>query len=355
MITKIQLLKRSYDEIADKYREVEDIAKKQLLSELGSSNISVMQLQSRIKSWESVEEKLIKKPERYEKVEDLTDLLGIRVICFFLSQIDDAALAIKRLFDVDTEHSEDKRLSIPPDAFGYISLHITCRLKKNMGYPEELTNFTFEIQLRTILQHAWAEIEHDLGYKTVLEVPRDVRREFSRIAGLLEIADNSFEKIKDSISEYEAEILDRIRTDTADQMTLDIYTLNYFMEHSNAMQKLYDDMAGITGGRIVYVGAEEYLRILMEMGVESLGDLRNLVSIEHDHMLKLLKRSLNYSDLEEITSNAALFYIVRARLIWGGYTDKEIRDIYYRSSGDKKAAENSAKMIEELREELREG
>ena len=62
-----------------------------------------------------------------------------------------------------------------------------CSLPKDKGYPEELTEYTFEIQFRTVLQHAWAEIEHDLGYKTEFGIPLDVRREFSRVAGLLEI------------------------------------------------------------------------------------------------------------------------------------------------------------------------
>jgi ppGpp synthetase/RelA/SpoT-type nucleotidyltranferase len=56
------------------------------------------------------------------------------------------------------------------------------------------------------LQHAWAEIEHDLGYKTALGVPRNVRRQFSRLAGLLEIADTEFASIRDRLSSYERDL-----------------------------------------------------------------------------------------------------------------------------------------------------
>lgn len=352
MSLKLEIQKQNYDEIVTKYVEVQKIALEILDAELKKEKITVMQLPSRIKSWESVEDKLIKKPDRYGKVEDLSDILGIRVICYFLSQVDDAAEVVKRIFDVDYEHSEDKRLSISPDVFGYLSLHIQCSLKKDMGYPEELTDLEFEIQLRTILQHAWAEIEHDLGYKTVLEIPRKVRREFARIAGLLEVADDSFENIKNQLVKYKTETLQRIHDDTADQMTLDILTLNAFMKYSLAMQNLYDSMSEMTGGKVVLVGAESYLPLLYKLGVENLGDLHALLSSEHDHVLELLSHALKFSDLEEITSNAALFYLCRARLVWGDYSKKEIADIYYTFSEDYKKAENTANIVMGLRDEL---
>ncbi|WP_408070564.1 GTP pyrophosphokinase family protein [Butyrivibrio sp. JL13D10] len=352
MNLKLEIQKQNYDEAVKKYAQVEEIAKKLLMDEFDRSNIRIMQLPSRIKSWESIEEKFMKKPDRYSKVEDLSDILGLRVICYFLYQVDEAAEAVKRVFDWDIEHSEDKRLSLPPEAFGYLSLHIQCSLRKDMGYPEELTGLSFEIQLRTILQHAWAEIEHDLGYKTVLEIPKTVRREFARIAGLLEIADDTFDKIKDTIGEYERETLQRIHDDTADTMTLDILTLNAFMKHSLAMQTLLDDMAELTGGKVLQVGAEAYLPMCMEFGLENLGDLHELVNEERDHVLELLKHALQFSDLEEITSNAALFYLFRSKMIWGDYSGKEIRDIYFRFTEDRKKSESMARIIMGLREEF---
>ena len=53
-----------------------------------------------------------------------------------------------------------------------------------------------EIQVRTILQHAWAEIEHDVVYKSLGEIPFRVRRRFACLAGLLEIADREFESLR---------------------------------------------------------------------------------------------------------------------------------------------------------------
>lgn len=59
-----------------------------------------------------------------------------------------------------------------------------------------------EIQIRSILQHAWAEIEHDIGYKNEIAIPKQMRRKFSRIAGLLEIADQEFVQIRSELEDY---------------------------------------------------------------------------------------------------------------------------------------------------------
>ena len=352
MNMKYQLQKEIYDSLVPELKQVEKIAYGLMKDELMKAGINVMQLPHRIKTWESVEGKMEKKADKYSSITDLTDLLGFRVICYFPSQVDEAATVIHRIFDVDEKNSVDKRMMLSPTAFGYISLHNICSLKKSPAYPDELTELKFEIQLRTILQHAWAEIEHDLGYKTALEIPRSVRREFSRVAGLLEVADNSFERIKDTLNKYDDETLHAIQNDTAYEMTLDIHTLNLYMKYSNSLQKFYYDMAELTGGKVLPVGAEGYLPMLNCLKIETLGNLHDLVLQEQYHALELLENALKYSDLEEITTNAALYYLCRARLIWGDLSEREIFNIYYMLSEDSAKAEKAAGTIIELREKM---
>lgn len=351
MNLKLITQKQDYANLVEKYRRIEKIVDERLRDELARSNIKIMQMPHRIKTWDSIEEKWTRKADKYLSVGEITDLLGFRIICYFSSQVDEAADIIRDIFDVDKDMSCDKRTMISPNSFGYLSLHIICSLKNDGSVPKELAGLKFEIQLKSILQHAWAEIEHDLGYKSFIEIPREMRREFARIAGLLEIADETFDKIRSRLGDYEQEVVDRLRTDTADQMTLDIHTLNAFMKFSPAVERLYSDMTEITGGSILVVGAENYLPICDILNIYTLGDLYTLITEEREHALMLLERALDFSDLEEITTNSALFYLFRSRLIWGDYSEREINDIYFGLTGSRERADRDTAVIMKSRRE----
>ena len=86
-------------------------------------------------------------------------------------------------------------------------MHYVAELNSNRADLPEHRKYhskKFEVQIRSILQHAWAEIEHDLGYKSQAAIPRAVRRRFSRLAGLLELADEEFAGIRGEIGEHQA-------------------------------------------------------------------------------------------------------------------------------------------------------
>src|SRR5205085_10639701 len=85
------------------------------------------------------------------------------------------------------------------ERFGYQSVHYVVSLKENrITLPEyrKYRDLVAEIQVRTILQHAWAEIEHDIQYKSVETIPAQIRRRFMSLAGMLEIADRKFQAIQ---------------------------------------------------------------------------------------------------------------------------------------------------------------
>lgn len=180
---------------------------------LRAHHIEVHSVSSRLKARHSLEAKLNRPDAHYTCLKEVTDIVGIRIITFFADDVDEVAQVIEREFDIDEANSVDKRASLDPDRFGYLSVHYVLSLPGKRLELEEYKRFDgclAEIQVRSILQHAWAEMEHDLGYKSDQAVPRDIRRGFARLAGLLEIADREFVTIRDDLNQYEASLTERI-------------------------------------------------------------------------------------------------------------------------------------------------
>ncbi|WP_260294142.1 GTP pyrophosphokinase [Proteus vulgaris] len=171
---------------------------------MDTSKIQTHSIHHRVKDEVSLKKKIELK-DKYNSCADITDLLGVRIICYYSNDIERIESIIKENFDVDVENTIDKRKTYEPDRFGYMSLHYVVSLNTSRHCLVEYREFQeikFEIQIRTILQHTWAEIEHDLGYKTINSVPEYIRRKFSILSGTLELIDNAFVEIKKSLEEY---------------------------------------------------------------------------------------------------------------------------------------------------------
>jgi ppGpp synthetase/RelA/SpoT-type nucleotidyltranferase len=127
---------------------------------------------------------------------EITDKAGVRVITYFLRNVDEVAEIISDDFEVI---ERTVKASGEPDRFGYTSLHFLVKYTNSRTRLAEYRRFkglVGEIQVRTVLQHAWAEIEHDIRYKSPYLLPESVSRRFGSLAGLIEIADREFQAIK---------------------------------------------------------------------------------------------------------------------------------------------------------------
>lgn len=176
-------------------------------------NFSIHQIVSRIKTKESLAQKVIKK-NKYENLDDITDILALRIITYFEDDISKIEELLNKEFKIDWENSTDKR-NIEIDKFGYRSVHYILQLndhKKELPEYAEYKDIKFEIQIRSILQHSWAEIEHDLGYKSFTEIPQKAKRTFYRVAALLEQADIEFTKLKKEIQDFENSISKNLKS-----------------------------------------------------------------------------------------------------------------------------------------------
>jgi ppGpp synthetase/RelA/SpoT-type nucleotidyltranferase len=207
---------------------------------LKDSDVKVHSITSRLKSEESLLSKVKKCDDKYSKLDDITDIVGIRIITLYEDEVDIVAKLIEKEFLIDTDNSVDKRASLEPDRFGYMSVHYIVSLKKSrIRLPENkrYKDLKAEIQIRSILQHSWAEIEHDLGYKSQNAIPKEIRRNFSRLSGLLEIADIEFAKIRNQLKKYEINVAKKIK-DSPNDVSIDKASLLQFVDNDELAIKL---------------------------------------------------------------------------------------------------------------------
>lgn len=156
----------------------------------------------RIKEQGSLERKIEKKNNKYSSINEITDVIGIRIIAYFQDDVDVIKKALSDVFGIDRINSIDKRNQVG-NSFGYASLHLVASLGRPYGFkgklygPELYGGLRFEIQIRTILEHAWAEIEHDIGYKSELAAGLSIpiKRGLSRLAAVLETVDVEFIRV----------------------------------------------------------------------------------------------------------------------------------------------------------------
>lgn len=184
-----------------------------LLKNAGAKLAPLAIVQSRAKSIVSFAEKAWRKRHKYsDPLNQLTDLCGARVICRTRSEVEAMSGFIKGNLDIDAENSLDCSDRLKPTEFGYRSVHyiVNLRSDKEAEYGlelpekvmEQLLSMTAEVQVRTVVEHAYADFAHDLTYKGAFELPASWERELASVAAALEEADQTFSRIEERLSLY---------------------------------------------------------------------------------------------------------------------------------------------------------
>lgn len=179
---------------------------------LAAEKIEFHLLEARTKDITSFRDKVARTSKAYrDPLSEVTDLCGLRVIAYYQDQVDSIGRLISSEFLVDDENSLVHAAS--GAEFGYKSSHFVVRLKQERGGLREwhgLADFSAEIQVRTVLQHAWAAISHKLQYKREEDVPQLLKRKLFRLSALFEIADDEFVSLRDESSVVKKEIVDQL-------------------------------------------------------------------------------------------------------------------------------------------------
>lgn len=164
---------------------------------LQHGGVRYQSVQGRVKNRDKLRAKYQNLEKQYKKLDDITDQAALRVITYYEDEVDKVAEIIGEEFEVNSGQSVDRRKT-DPDRFGYYGLNLVCKHRESRRSDVEYREFSdviCEIQVTSILRHAWSEIEH-AWYDNKGVYPDSVKRRFYLLAALLELAEAEFLAIK---------------------------------------------------------------------------------------------------------------------------------------------------------------
>ena len=306
-----EMILAEYEAQLPVYKRLESIVQKTLEDALERNGLLVTAVGTRVKTPDSLAGKLALKGAKYASLSDITDILGARIITFYTDDVDRIAAMAEQLFEIDWHNSVDKRKLHQIDSFGYNSLHYICNLPKTLVDDPEcpaLNTIRFELQLRTTLQHAWASINHDIGYKTGVEIPREYLRRINRLAGILEMADDEFSRIRTEITDYRRRVQALVKKGKLDDVQLDGDTFSSFLQ-ARPFDRLNKRIASINQAEIQEVPLTRYLKVFKELGCKTLGDVQRLIHKYEEDAYRLARHQLGATDLDIVSSAVGVLNI----------------------------------------------
>jgi len=244
----IQKIKMDYYDNLSLYKRLEEEAVHIINEEIKENEIKIHSILSRVKDSESFLQKVERK--RYkDPFNETTDLVGVRVVCLFLSDLKRIEQLIKANFDLKQEENKVNENQIE---FGYMSYHYIVTLKDEYtGHRyDRIKGIPFEIQVRTISMDAWANISHYLDYKTDNDIPAELKKDFNAISGLFYVADTHFELFYKETQENKREIEHKITdiltdnsSETEEEINLD--SLNIYLR-KKFPERLHSSESGVS-------------------------------------------------------------------------------------------------------------
>ena len=211
-------------------------------------------------------------------------------------------------------------------SFGYNSLHYICYLREG-----DLKDIPFELQMRTILQHAWSAMEHDIGYKASVELPDEYLRQFSRLAGMLELADDEFSRIRTTMTNYSREIQALVESGRLEEVPLNTETFRKYLNMA-PFSRLNQRIAAVNQAEIFPAPLLSFCEVLESIGLKTLGDVDEFIRTNEDDAYQLALAGLAMTDrdiLSEYVGIQNLCYVHVLKNGGGRSGIKAIFDILY--------------------------
>lgn len=297
--------KFSIEQLESEYRIAAPVAKsfcteitRQISKLLEDQNISLgVPLQSRVKDWNSIVDKLGRINLNINGIKELNDLIGFRLILLFRRDLERVCEMLEQTFMVIDRYDTQERLS--EDQFGYSSIHFIVRPPESWLALPTFASFEglrAELQVRTLAQHIWAAASHILQYKKESSVPPSVKRSIFRVSALLETVDLEFERVLEERETYRQEEI--ATSEPTEPLNVDL------------LEKILDDL--LPGDN--KIAREPYGRILENLLAKNIDTKDKLIRLIEKHLESTLEQDRKAAaELLKKFPNAPEFMLEKAR------------------------------------------
>jgi len=251
-------------------------------------------IEHRTKSLKSFMRKAAELEHEYrDPVDEMNDICGLRITVASLGDADAIWNLLKQELDVDEGRSFDKGADFPPDQFGYRSKHLICRVDSRRRQNREWINHVgwVEIQIRTACQHAWAQVDRLVRYKTAAELPVDVQRRLFSLAAVLEVCDSEIESVLEAWQKTLSSASASIRRSPDTSLTAEIFAA--FVETAPEMIQLSAHVNSL-GIRLQGLGhLRRDIAILSKAGVSTVSQLEAVMQEAMPWSLEFFEKFLH--------------------------------------------------------------
>lgn len=285
-------LRRDYDSLKNKYEPFGEAVREQISKILKDDNLNPHLISLRVKEIDSLVKKIIKN-DKYAQIEEITDICGIRIITYLASDVQKVCSLLRSKFEIDEANSVDKAKAKKHNEFGYISQHLVISMPDSWTITPTHTDFKglkAEIQVRSLLQHAWAEIEHDLGYKSDTAPNYEFARGFNRLAAILESADLEFDRLQRDKHEYKDIISNNFKNNNSEVITINPISLALLVEENTTFKEVREMLADIY--KIKFVKRGNYDHIIKKLEffkIESINKLSADIQTNKDRFIRFVR------------------------------------------------------------------
>ena len=344
-----EMILNEYHEKLPVYEKMKTVILGLLRTCLDENHVIVSGLEARVKTEQSLAGKLELKGYKYHTLEDVTDVVGARIITFYSDEVDIISALAEKLFEIDWDNSVDKRKMLEIDRFGYLSLHYVCRIPEALYKDPEipqLNQIRFELQMRSTLQHVWANMYHDIGYKSDVEIPVEYQRNMTRLAGMLELADEQFSRIRKEINGYRRTVQSVVANGNLDEVPLNGDTFRSFLK-MRPFKRLADKIAAINQGEVYEDNLMPYYNVLLHMNMKTIGDIVKMCNEYSESAYQLALLQLAGTGLDIVTYSVAVQNLCIVLILKKGFGEAGLVRLFDALYGENDYHQQRAKRIYE--------